>query len=232
MAARQNDAAMAEETVLGVDWHRRGWVAVVLGPAPPAVRVGDDLGALIAAEPGAACVAVDMPIGLAERRLREADSAARAFVGPRRMSVFATPPAKALEAATYDAAKEVARALTGKMISRQAWALGVNIKRVAEVAAGDARVIEVHPEVSFAALAGTPLRFAKTTWNGQALRRRLLARAGIELPEELEGDAGLVPVADVLDAAAAAWSARRYARGEAKPLPEGAARGGRQVIWY
>jgi hypothetical protein len=44
--------------------------------------------------------------------------------------------------------------------------------------------------------------------------------------------AGGVPVADVLDAGAAAWSARRYARGEARSLPEGWTRGAAGAIWY
>lgn len=89
----------------------------------------------------------------------------------------------------------------------------------------------MHPEVSFRALARQPVAFAMTAWNGQAIRRRALGRAGIEPPEELD-EAGGVPVADVLDAAAAAWSARRYAQGRAASLPEGAQRGERQVIWY
>lgn len=50
----------------------------------------------------------------------------------------------------------------------------------------------------------------------------------IEIPELLD-EAGVVPVADVLDAAAAAWSAQRYAEGEACPLPPDATR---DVIWY
>jgi Protein of unknown function (DUF429) len=48
-------------------------------------------------------------------------------------------------------------------------------------------VIEVHPEVSFAALAGRPLRNSKRSWNDQMEQRRLLASAGIELPDELFG---------------------------------------------
>jgi len=69
------------------------------------------------------------------------------------------------------------------------------------------------------------------TWNGQALRRRALERAGIMLPDEL-GEGGDVPVGDVLDAAAAAWSARRYAQRRAESLPGDAEPDARQVIWY
>jgi predicted RNase H-like nuclease len=63
-------------------------------------------------------------------------------------------------------------------------------------------------------------------------RRRLLATAGIELPDELS--AGQAAADDVLDAAIAAWSATRKARGEAVPLPpDPPMENGRPVaIWY
>ena len=50
-------------------------------------------------------------------------------------------------------------------------------------------------------------------------RLALLEEAGIELPDELPAS---VPAIDLVDAAAAAWSADRYARGRAVPLPEAA----------
>lgn len=143
-----------------------------------------------------------------------------------------TPPRQVLAAPTYEAANAVAPGLTGgKKISKQAWALRDNIERVAGVAAEDRRVIEVHPEVSFRAMAGHELEYAKTTWNGQGLRLRCLAREGLVLADYLP-EGGDVPVADVLDAAAAAWSARRYARHEEGVLPEGSSRGQREVLWY
>lgn len=54
----------------------------------------------------------------------------------------------------------------------------------------DDRLIEAHPEVYFAALAGEPLAFSKMIWNGHALRVQLLANEGIRLPVDL-GKAGL-----------------------------------------
>ena len=222
---------MSDGTAVGIDWYKGGWVGVALDAGGGVdVLVDRDLAALIEQVPGAACVGVDMPIGL-PRTEREADTAARAFVGRRWPSVFATPPQAVLDAESYADANAVAAQLVGKKISQQAWALRHNIKRVAEVAARDARVLEVHPEVSFRALVGQEIAFPKTTWNGHALRRRALEGAGIELPDDL-GAAGIVPVADVLDAAVAAWTARRYAQERAESLPAGAARGAREVIWY
>jgi len=68
------------------------------------------------------------------------------------------------------------------------------------------------------ALAGGPLPYPKKTWAGQALRRSLLRDAGVVLGDAL-GPADRVPVDDVLDAAVAAWTARRVALGTARSLP-------------
>jgi predicted RNase H-like nuclease len=222
---------VSDAPVIGVDWYKAGWVAVVLEDAPR-VMVGADLEALIARVDGAACVGVDMPIGPPET-VREADKAAREFVGVRRNSVFMTPPAAVLEAPSYVEANVIAaELLDGKKISRQAWALRRNIAAVAAVAEQDGRVIEVHPEVSFCAMRDREhLAYAKTTWNGQALRRAALATHGIVIPEQLD-EAGGVPPADVLDAAAVAWTARRHARGESESLPAGWPRGTPGAIWY
>ena len=70
----------------------------------------------------------------------------------------------------------------------------------------------MHLEVSFSQLAGPELASTKTA-AGLEQRRGARTSAGIglhDLPYPLE---------DVLDAAVAAWTAARYARGEARPLP-------------
>ncbi len=59
-------------------------------------------------------------------------------------------------------------------------------------------------------------------------------RPGIDLPDHLP-DAGKVPPDDLLDAAAAAWTAWRLLQGTAKVLPESAGGCDRTlgaVIWY
>ena len=72
-----------------------------------------------------------------------------------------------------------------------------------------AGVAEAHPELSFAGLAGAPLRSRKSTWAGAAERRALLARAGIVLADDLGPPAEQAGVDDVLDAAVMAWTAQR-----------------------
>ena len=201
--------------VVGVDGFRRGWVAVVVhddrfAAALPFASVSEVLQTFAEAR----VVAIDVPIGLPTDGLRPADVAARAYLGPRSSSVFATPQRDALEARSYADARRV-RPST----SAQAYALRSKILEVDAVAASDVRVYEVHPEISFRALAGRSLP-SKRTWNGQTDRRRALERAGIDLPDDL-GEAGRVPPDDVLDAAAAAWSAGRIADGRAATLPAG-----------
>ena len=80
------------------------------------------------------------------------------------------------------------------------------------------RVVEVHPECSFREMAGTDLAHSKRTYNGMMKRRELLAKEGIDIPVELE-EIGQVAVDDIFDAAAAAWTAQRYALRRAQSLP-------------
>jgi predicted RNase H-like nuclease len=161
-------------------------------------------------------IAVDIPIGIPEHDARPADEAARSFVGPRASSVFTTPVRRVLEAATYAEARGVATELTGKSISAQTYALRRRILEVDDYAQRDDRVIEVHPEVSFRELARGPLQ-SKHKAHGLIERRRLLEEAGLQLPESV----ARVAEPDLLDATVAAWTARRYAFGEAVPLPDG-----------
>jgi predicted RNase H-like nuclease len=206
--------------VLGVDGVKDRWVAVeLIDGAFGRAFVIDRLADLLA-EPAEA-IGVDVPIGLAERGFRQADLEGRLLVGERRSSVFMTPPRPVLELPTFEAALVVARELLGGVgISRQAFALFPKILEAEAARAADPRIFEVHPEVSFGAVAGTPMRHPKRTWNGLHERRAALAEVGIAIPERLDGPVGLVPPDDLLDAAVAAWSADRMARGLARSIPD------------
>ena len=126
----------------------------------------------------------------ARPRRPPADAGARAFVGgSRASSVFPTPPREALEARTFAEANEIARTITGKGISQQAFALARKILEVHALAEVDERVIEMHPEVSFRELAGEPVLESKHAAAGLARRRELLAAAGIVLPRRRPGRA-------------------------------------------
>jgi predicted RNase H-like nuclease len=226
--------ALDTDRVMGVDAAGRiGWVGIVIDESGFVDAGAGPLADLIRwAEPVAA-VAVDIPIGNVPGGARLADVEARRFVGVRRSSVFSAPAIDALQAASYGDANLALDARGAPRLSQQSWALVPKIREADAVANGDVRVFEVHPEVSFRALAHKPLAWSKKSWNGLLHRRRLLAEAGIDLPEALPGIGG-VGADDVIDAAVAAWSARRFARGEARSLPDPAQVVGNQsiAIWY
>ncbi|MFI8241406.1 DUF429 domain-containing protein [Streptomyces sp. NPDC085866] len=208
--------------VLGVDaCGRQGWTGIRLTDGTFAGSLVDvRLDALIERAAGVEAIAVDMPLGLIEKGWRAADLGARALLRARRNSVFLVAPRPAWREPDYATAGDRCHELTGHRLSRQAWALAPKLLEARACWLADERIHEVHPEVSFCALAGgVPLDHAKKTWRGQSARRRLLAAAGIVLPDEL-GEADRVPVDDVLDAAAAAWSAYRIGLGVAGRIPE------------
>lgn len=204
---------------IGVDGYRKGWVAVFLDDAG-FVGAGcyEDFGALMEAHGDAVVLGVDMPIGLRDDGVRHADSAARAFLKGRASSVFNAPARPVLVAASYNEAAVISQRASGKGLSRQSYALLAKIREV-DAFAGDRRVHEVHPEVSFQLMAGVKLAHSKKTWGGLQERLSLLRKQSITLRKSI-GDADAVGTDDVVDAAAAAWSARRIAHDHARPFPE------------
>ncbi len=221
--------------VVGADGTKSGWAAVRLADdLVPVATLHQSFVELLESHHEAGVIAVDIPIGLPTSHGRKADIDARSFIGPRASSVFATPPRDALRASSHREASDLAKSLTGKGISQQAYALRKKIFEVDEIVRPGDRIYEVHPEVSFCALAQAHLQHPKKTWNGLMARRSLLKKAGILLADDL-GDVGIVAPDDVLDAAVAAWSALRIANGEAKTLPsepEIDERGRAVAIWY
>jgi predicted RNase H-like nuclease len=206
---------------VGIDGWKSAWVAVLLVEGSVhRVAVFATLADAVAAHATAEALAVDIPIGLPDCGRRAADVAAKALLGPRASSVFHAPPRLAAAEPTYQEANELAWRRCGHGVSAQAYRLGPKILEAEAVTVADPRVVEAHPELSFAAMAGGPLRSSKKSWNGQAERRTLLERAGIALDDRLPGRAGEAPVDDVLDAAAAAWTAQRVAAGEARSVPD------------
>jgi predicted RNase H-like nuclease len=165
-------------------------------------------------------IGIDVPIGFGPRR---ADAAARAFLTGAASTVFTTPSLETL-------AKPFG---PGLGVSAQAHALGRRILHVTELARSDPRIREVHPEVSFRAMNDLrPLGHRKKSAGGAFERLELLRAHGIELG--LLGAAASVPLDDVLDAAAAAWSAHRVAMGTARslPAPPEQVEGRAAAIWF
>jgi predicted RNase H-like nuclease len=207
--------------VVEVDGTKNGWVAVVLEDGR---FVGDLLITPIESSfdelHDAEVVAIDVPVGVGPRA---ADVEARIFLRGAASTVFAIPTREVLEV-PYGPALG---------ISAQAHALGPRILHVTKLAETDGRIREVHPEVSFRAMNDfRPLSYRKKSAGGAFERIALLRRHGIEMDELRE--AAIAPLDDVLDAAAAAWSAHRIGRGLAETLPRPPElEAGRSVcIWY
>jgi predicted RNase H-like nuclease len=204
---------------LGLDGCPGGWVGVLLDDGAVArVAVLPDLAAALAWA-GDAAVGVDMPIGLVDVEVRDADVAARSRLPGRASSVFNAPPRAVVGAyvadpdLTYAEANIRSRAVSGRGISQQTWRLVPRIVEVDAAVAAGARLLEVHPEVAFAHLADGPPLPRKTSWAGVAERRAWLARVGLHLPDRFEGAETCAPH-DVLDAAVVAWVADGAAAGE------------------
>lgn len=168
-----------------------------------------------------ACIAIDMPIGLPDKTTRAADVAASKRVGRRSSSVFPIAIRQAMEAATQPEADEISRELVHRGVGSTTFSLARRIGDVeAFVRSTDYRVVEVHPEVSFAELKGGPLEHAKHNWSGFVERRDLLEAVEL-LPGRGLGVVGdCASVDDILDACICAWTARRVATGQAYCLPD------------
>lgn len=218
--------------VAGIEWSRRGWVAVVLGDGGFArAGLAATFRHAVSGLDGCQCIAVGTPIGLPVAMPREADVEAKRLVGARRASVFLAPPRATLTESTYPAGLARAKALGFGGISQQAFALRHQILEVAPVAASDSRIHEAHPEVSFQAMHGSPLSFGKRCWGGFTQRRELLSEQGIEIPSDVQ-TAAIAGVDDILDAAAAAWTAHRIATHEARRVPSGEPPNRTHTIWF
>jgi predicted RNase H-like nuclease len=209
--------------VLGVDACKSGWIGIALSEGMLSAHGATGISELVeeAADGGPlAVIAIDIPIGLPDTGRRQADLLARKAVGRLWASVFMTPVRPALEAPDYATAADLSRHLAGEGISRQAFALQAKVLQVDQwVRQTSYSVVEVHPEASFAQLAGVPLQSRKSSWAGMTFRRQLLGGAGICLPDDLGAAGEKAAPDDVLDAAAAAWTALRVLRNHARPSP-------------
>ena len=199
--------------VAGVDGCRAGWIVVHEGHA----EVHLDFAAVLAALPDDAVVAVDMPIGLVDEHIpggRDVDRAARVELGRKRSSVFSAPPRCALGARTLPDARRRGARLTLQTLNLLPRIEDVDAVMTPEL---QSRVFEVHPELSFGAIAGgSPVLTPKRSAAGSKERRALLQRAGVCVPERPAGSAA----DDLLDACALMWSARRIAGGTASHVPD------------
>jgi predicted RNase H-like nuclease len=222
--------------VAGVDGCPAGWIAAFVRPDGDEVRIAiaPRFADILVAPEQPSVVAVDVPIGLPERTAsggREAENAVRPLLGARQSSVFSVPSRAALYATDYGEACRLALATSDppRKVSNQLFMIAPKIREVDALLRADAtlatKVFEVHPELAFWRLNGgralsEPKKVKGKCYEpGLALRRGLLATAG--LPAAVCASApprGAGPD-DLLDALACAVVARRIHAGIAHSFP-------------
>ena len=179
-------------TAYGVDGCRAGWLYVAIDPSGGirwgVVPILDDL---IGTAGDTDRLFVDIPIGLPEgAEIRTCDRDARRSLGRRGSSVFPAPARAVLEVDTFEDANRTSRAVAGKGISRQAFAIVPKIREIDSLVrrCSKARglVREVHPEVCFWAFAGeSPLAHRKKESEGFRERIALLSSLRPSVPDEV-----------------------------------------------
>lgn len=225
-------------TIIGIDGYPGGWVAARVDRSTSDVQWSVCEVAEIAMLLDPACtVGIDMPIGLAEAGWRDCDLLAKTELGRAASRVFLTPPRSVLQlglAAPNARVQEESRRLTGQGTSRQAMGLAERILALDAALAGRAgsgtgSVIEVHPELSFAEMAGRPLASKKSA-AGVGERLEALSAWIPDPAAALARAPHDVPVDDALDALACAWTAQRWGAGTGRTLPPSAEAAPRIVV--
>lgn len=218
----------------GVDGAKGGWVMAVTSSVPGS-PVSFSLRPSFAdvwtntQSSGIVALGIDMPVGPPGEDLRRSDIKARQLLGPRRSSLFWTPPLCVLDAAGHAEANRLSKRATGRGLSIQAFNLLPKVREVRAVLSPDdlsprarPQAAEVHPETSFAALASQPMAASKRQPAGQAERMAALAPEFANLDAAVSPEPGAA-LDDLLDAAVAAWTARRMATAMAMILGDGEA---------
>jgi len=220
--------------VLGIDGARGGWLvaefvsgsrelstAFVERLEPVVERLDDDV----------ATIAIDMPIGLPANGKRPSDQLARDRLGPRRSTFFPTPIRAVLDSSDYTEANETSKARAGAGLSKQAWNLVPKIREVNALWQPplNGRLIEAHPELSFAEIAGAPVLSKKATPEGREERVGLLREVFDEtVSAAVEALSSKLRV-DAIDACVLAWTAERARSGEVVVLGDGFDESGRPM---
>jgi predicted RNase H-like nuclease len=225
--------------VAGVDGCRAGWACFKVEVTSLATSVEViDLPELLKSRPDdLGCLGIDIPIGLLDGS-RSCDKKARELLGqPRGTSVFAAPCRAALLSASHSQASAVNRQRTGRGLSLQSFHIGPKIKQVDDTITPERQqwAFEVHPEVCFWALnQHRPMVHNKKTEAGRNERLNLLRTVFPDIQRHLVDRPPGIGKDDLLDAAAAAWTALRLHKGDALNVcqPESDEQGLAVTIYY
>ncbi|QSG12253.1 putative nuclease, RNAse H fold [Halapricum desulfuricans] len=163
---------------VGVDWASRGWLTVATDGEEWTAQMHPSMHSVWFDHRDAAAILVDVPIGLPEAGRRACDRQAKEFLGDRASSVFWTPCREAVEAPTYERARQENESCRGDGLSSQAWGLIPRIREVDRLLRdgvdAEATILESHPEVCFRALGGGESLPSKHDADGLEARRTVL----------------------------------------------------------
>ncbi|OZC45263.1 hypothetical protein CH286_18680 [Rhodococcus sp. WWJCD1] len=200
------------EKFAGVDGAKGAWVVAVFDGSRLTWTGCSSVAEVLEHTRDCARVGVDMPLSLPVDGYRISELEAKAFLGRARSSIFHTPVVDVLDASTYEQACALSRSITGKAISKQTWHILPAVQSWREADFDPDIYVEVHPECSFRAMSPTTTFASKKSGRGVGQRLAALGRWSEHLDLDDLPDGPVVD--DFLDAAAAAWSARRFHVGE------------------
>jgi predicted RNase H-like nuclease len=228
MTRSQRGPQLPYKTLAGVVPCSRGWLAasaklqgITLSPEDP--QVFTSLLDLLDYKPAFQVIALFSPIGLLDEPSpggRHCDRDARRLLGwPRSGAIVSPPVRRAVNCTSY----EEAAAANGGHMSIVTWQL---LKKVAEVDANIApywqrTVFEVHPELTFYQLNDDhPVRYSKHKVAGAEERRNLLRVKLHGVGRIFDAKLPKISQAQLIDAAACLWAARRIVSRAVNRLPE------------
>ena len=201
---------------VGIDGCSNGWIASFAKPFEfknTTCIYSKELKDLLSELPKKKFIVVDIPIGLYEKKhIRECDLEARAFIGPRRHSIFAPPCKIASQQSDYQSANKINKDLTNHGLSKQTWMINEKIKETQKLIEKGFDLREGHPECSFRELKGNFLEFGKSGLLGFFERLNLLKDIGFVpniLTNQLSTEIKAKPD-DLLDSLVLCWSASRH----------------------
>jgi predicted RNase H-like nuclease len=221
------------DLLAGVVPCRGGWLVaggklVGVGLHPDAPVVVKKLVDVVDAIPSYTVLTLAAPIGLPDKdrthgRLCERE--ARKLLGWPRLGAILNAPS--IHVVTRAKTYEDAERISGGQVSPISWALMRRIREVREVVQSHQQrgIYEVHPELSFYQLNDDrPMRCSKKTSLGQKERTELLIHRLPNAERHLDAQVRGASQAQVLDAYAALWTARRVAAHAVIRMPE-------QPVW-
>lgn len=214
---------------MGADARGRAgfWTVTVEDGTPTSLTLLETLEAFLDHASGADALAVDIPVGHDDPDgeaggQRACEAAAADLLGEAVDRILPCPPPVVFELDHFHQAQARCEEEGWPALARPIWGGRKRIAAVTEAAAGDARIVEAHPEVSFTVmregqgLEGPPEHYGDG-YEALVERTELLEAEGWPVDDALEAEDA--DPRTTLDAAATAWTALRVAEGRARTVP-------------